>query len=75
MDITPRTPQVDTAEAAELFEKLPAADQAAIVDLMRAFLRNRKLIPLCFKIALAVCRDLILVSTVTLRWVIGLYQN
>ena len=42
MDITPRTPQVDTAEAAELFEKLPAADQAAIVDLMRALLAEPK---------------------------------
>lgn len=34
--------------------------------------QNLKSIPLCFKIAFAVCRDLILVSTVICRLVIGL---
>lgn len=35
---------------------------------------NRKSIPLCFNIALAVCRDFIFVSTVMWRLVMGLYQ-
>ena len=43
MDEKNRMPQSNTAaEAAELFEKLPAADQAAIVDLMRALLAEPK---------------------------------
>lgn len=38
MDEKARKPQVDTAEAARLFEKLPADAQAAILELMKGLL-------------------------------------
>lgn len=33
-----RKPLTDTAAAAELFEKLPAASQAAVIELMKSLL-------------------------------------
>lgn len=42
MDKKNRKPQVDTAEAAELFEKLSAAEQAAMIQQMKDLLAESK---------------------------------
>lgn len=41
MDEKNRTPQVDTAGAVELFKKLSAADQAAIIQRVKELLAQK----------------------------------
>lgn len=48
MDEKNRKPQVDTAEAAELFEKLPAAEQAAVLQRMKDLIAKK--VDLCKKL-------------------------